>query len=667
MRKAFLGLIAIMTLVWSVIPNAQGTTFINWSQYLFALQHSSDNAATTAITTANASKLVKAWRWVPPAATVAGSHSNLFASPTVYNGVIYIGTGSGVFYAINGSTGQVIWSQFASDPQLTPTTKCGTWGFTSTATVDLGPDLIGPDPTADVPIVYVAAGSGLLFALRASDGAVEWSSVIDTPDPTHDLYPWASPTLSGGHIYQGWAVVCTGAGAAQGLKEYDQATGNLVATWYGADPGGTGGGMWSTAAASDDGAYVFGTTANAAHAHNNGSSIVKLSATDLTLVDHFRVPKADAILDGDFGGSPTLFQVVLPGDTTPTQLVGACNKNGIYYVLRQSSFATGLVWKFRAGVADTPTVGQCDAAAVWDGSRMFIASNGTTINGTDYLGSVRRMDPATGTPIWQTGLAGPIIGTPTMNGSGVIAATSWGATLAQDRLWLINASNGQILATIDKGSKTFAQPVFADGFLFFATNKKGLFAFRPGALPPSPAVLRPSAVPQGETNVAAVLTGSGFAAGAIVTSATGISASASYVSASELDLSLTIDPTVSPGVYDLSVDNPDGGIGTCAGCLTVTSDPVPSITGVAPTNVGQNSEETLTLTGTDFTSGAQIAVSASGLTISQINDLDPTTLTLTLSVDASASSGPSDISVSTPGGTSTCAGCLLVESSASSS
>jgi len=159
-------------------------------------------------------------------------------------------------------------------------------------------------------------------------------------------------------------------------------------------------------------------------------------SSDLTLVDQFRVPKSEAILDGDFGGSPTLFQAVLPGDTTPTQLVGACNKNGIYYVLRQSSFAAGTVWKFRAGIPDSPIEGQCDAAAVWDGSRLFVASNATTINGTDYLGSVRQMDPTTGTPVWETGLAGPIIGTPMMNGNGVIAATSWGANQAQDGLWM---------------------------------------------------------------------------------------------------------------------------------------------------------------------------------------------------------------------------------------
>jgi outer membrane protein assembly factor BamB len=106
----------------------------------------------------------------------------------------------------------------------------------------------------------------------------------------------------------------------------------------------------------------------------------------------------------------------------------------------------------------------------------------TTINGVKYSGSVRMVDPATGSFVWQTGLPGKIIGTPGMDGAGVIAASSYGARGGQNGLWLINAANGQILKSISYGSSsTFSQPVFADNYLFTASQGTiGLDAYKVG-------------------------------------------------------------------------------------------------------------------------------------------------------------------------------------------
>ena len=78
-------------------------------------------------------------------------------------------------------------------------------------------------------------------------------------------------------------------------------------------------------------------------------------------------------------------------------MVGACNKNGVYYALRLDNLAAGPVWTFQAGNPENAGTGQCIAAAIWDGSRLFVASNGTTIGdvpsavdlGADLVGSVR--------------------------------------------------------------------------------------------------------------------------------------------------------------------------------------------------------------------------------------------------------------------------------------
>jgi len=110
-----------------------------------------------------------------------------------------------------------------------------------------------------------------------------------------------------------------------------------------------------------------------------------------------------------------------------------------------------------------------------------LASNGTTINGTFYAGSVREVDPATGTIVWQTGLTGAMFGTPGMDGAGVIAASSFGSPTGQNGLFLINAANGKLLSTVSYGKTlSFGQPVFADNYLIVATAGLGLRAYTAG-------------------------------------------------------------------------------------------------------------------------------------------------------------------------------------------
>jgi len=133
----------------------------------------------------------------------------------------------------------------------------------------------------------------------------------------------------------------------------------------------------------------------------------------------------------------------------------------------------------RIGNPDTVGPGQCDAAPVSDGSSLYLASNGTTINGTAYDGSMRKVDPATGAYIWQTGLTGSIIGSPSVDGGGVVAAASYGSTTSQNGVFLLDASTGQLLRTISfPTSKTFAQPVFADNYLIVASTAQGLKAYK---------------------------------------------------------------------------------------------------------------------------------------------------------------------------------------------
>src|SRR5205085_1643547 len=121
------------------------------------------------------------------------------------------------------------------------------------------------------------------------------------------------------------------------------------------------------------------------------------------------------------------------------------------------------VWQLQVGAPDNVGPGLCLPAAIWDGSRLFVAANGTTIDGTAYNGSVRELDPATGTPVWERGLPGTILGSPALSGGGVIALASYDFDGGKNAAWLVDAATGAILKQVStKNSNQFAQPVFAD-------------------------------------------------------------------------------------------------------------------------------------------------------------------------------------------------------------
>ena len=315
--------------------------------------------------------------------------------------------------------------------------------------------------------MYVYGPTGYLYAMNAADGTDVWPpAVVAIPSTTeNNYYAWGSPLVYGGHIYVGVSSQCDKPLVRGGVKEYSQATGVLQHTYWSTPVNTVGASVWSSPAT--DGNSIFVTTGNG-KSFSDGVSIVKLSMS-LAKKDIWTIPPDQRDFDSDFGGSPTIFTASIGG--VPTEMVGACNKNGTYYAFNAASLSAGPVWRQQVGNPSTVGPGQCDAAALSDGTRLYVASDGTTIKGTAYDGSVRALDPATGAIIWQTGLTGAVIGTPGMDGAGVIAASSYLSTTKSNGLFLIDAATGNLLRTFSYGAiRTFAQPVFADNELFVASQ-----------------------------------------------------------------------------------------------------------------------------------------------------------------------------------------------------
>jgi polyvinyl alcohol dehydrogenase (cytochrome) len=435
----------------------------NWSSYLFDAGHASYNAGATTIASANAAALRASWTWMPPAPPISALGEAITPSPTVYKGVVYIGANNGSFYALKESTGAILWSDFvgyvtAHNPM------CGNRGFSSTATV-------ATDPTTKVLTVYVAGADGYLSAFNASTGAVVWRSVVGIPSTTqNDYYDWSSPAVSHGHVYIGISSQCDNPLVRGGLLSFNQTTGAQQAAFYTVPPGQVGGSMWSSPAVSSNGT-VYITTGNGPVANPSlgySISVVALNGSNLAVVGSWQVPTTQQFgTDSDFGGSPTLFSAVLPGTTTPTQLVGACNKNGVYYAFRQKNLGAGPIWQQQVG---SPSL--CLAASPWDGGHLWLTSEPSEKSGP---GTVYEVDPATGAVLWTNTIPAPILGSPSLDGSGVLAVPSYakgGST------YLFDASTGALLATVSTNSPEFAQPVYAGPYLFLATEQSGLIAYR---------------------------------------------------------------------------------------------------------------------------------------------------------------------------------------------
>jgi outer membrane protein assembly factor BamB len=438
-----------------------------WPAYLGGPSHNSISADAS-ITPANASALAQTWHWTPPTAKSGQPSAALYASPTVAGGRVFIGSNTGVLYALSETTGTRVWSR---DLGHTPNLTCSSRGITSTAAV-------APDSSrAGASTVYVLSAKGTLFALNASTGTVVWKRQVNPTSSTQNAYyGWSSPTVVAGHIYVGLSSQCDQPLVRGGVVEVNQSTGAILHRYWSIPSGQVGASVWTSVAATSDGQSVFATTGNgdevAGHNQGDSYSVVRLNGTTMARSDIWTIPPSDLPVDSDFGGSPTLFSATVAG--TSTELVSACNKNGFLYVWRANNLSTGPVW--RRQIQDP---GTCFAAPIIDGQSLFQPGGATTIATSSFKGSVRSLDAATGAVQWETGLGAQAMASASLDSAGVLAVPTYdGSSGAANGVYLLNEQTGAVLSRIGTG-KVFSQPVFADGKLFVASTSGGLSLYTP--------------------------------------------------------------------------------------------------------------------------------------------------------------------------------------------
>ncbi len=580
-------LVSLTTTIAVLTPGSASASSTDWTSYLNGPSHNSYVPSATSITTSgvSAGNLQPVWRWEPPASTVSGASNAIMATPVVDNGVFYVGVEDGSFYAVSEATQKVLWSDFLGVDKPKPDGLCGAkpQGIIATATV-------APDPDTGTLTVYVNGADGILYALNAATGATIWQATIDTPSTTiDDYYDWSSPLVVKGTVYVGIASWCDLPVVKGGLIAFNQETGAQTAYFETAPSGDVGGDIWSSPAALANGSIIV-TTGNEPGSEQEcgctnfgpppgplyDQSMVHLSGSTLSVLDHWQVPKSESCGDCDMASSPTLFTADIGGVSTP--MVGSCDKNGYYSALAQADLAAGPVWQHSMGAAGASH--ECNAAAIWNGTNLIEGGGtNTTINGTAYLGSVQSLNPATGQANWETGLPGPVIGSCSEDGSEVVACGVYAADTTNDMgFYLLSASTGQILEHIaTPASFLFSEPVFDNNDLILAgSNGFGVTDYE--ITTPGPAItsVSPSTIADGQTETI-TLTGSGFTAPAeVFISGTGVGGGhpATVLSSTKLTFPLTTGPEALPQDTNITViepGSPQDEAMTCAGCLSVGS------------------------------------------------------------------------------------------------
>lgn len=179
---------------------------------------------------------------------------------------------------------------------------------------------------------------------------------------------------------------------------------------------------------------------------------------------------------------------------------------------------------------------------------------------------------------------------------------------------------------------------------------------------PAPTSASPAARPQGAANQAVTITGANFVTGATVAFAgPGVTVnSTTFVSATQLTVDVTVAAGAAPGPRDVHVTNPDAGVGVCAGCFTVAA--APTVTAIDPDfGLPNTAYSAVTVTGANFVTGATVAFSGSGITVTSVSTTSSTQLTIDIAVAAGATLGNRTVSVTNPdGGRGACAACYTV-------
>jgi len=430
------------------------TTAGDWPSYLHDSQHTAASGDETTLSPSNAGHLAEHWAFK--------TGGIIASSPTIVNGVVYVGSWDGYEYALNATTGALAWRTYlgiTSAPNCNPTSA----GVTSVAAVQNG-------------VVYVGGGDAYWYALNASTGTVLWKVYTGDNSASGGHYNWASPLLSNGYAYIGIASFGDCPLVQGQLLRVSLSTHQVVNTYNFVPSGQAGAGIWTSPTIDAASNTVYVTTGTQAGSQPLAQAVVALDAATLALKGSWQIPAAQAISDSDWGTTPIVFD-----DATGTHLVAAANKNGYLYAYDRTDVTAGPLWQQKIGTppGSCPQCGDGMASSgAFANGRLYYASGPTTINGSAYPGSVRALDPATGAYLWQHGTSGNIV--PAIAYANGLILDGEGSTLE-----VLDAATGAPLYHYMTGGQLYGAPSVSNGQIFEGSTDGYVYAFALASPKPS--------------------------------------------------------------------------------------------------------------------------------------------------------------------------------------
>ena len=251
----------------------------------------------------------------------------IYAEPLIDGGAVYVATENDSVYALNESTGQVIWRTNLGTPVPGNALPCGDIdpsGITGTPVID---------PTAGeiFVVAYLYPQHHVLFALNLKSGEVAFNRVVDPPgvSPLVEQQRGAL-SLANGIIYIPYGGLAGDCGQYHGyvLGVHED---NSSATLSYQAPTGREGGIWAPSGVAIDSTGIFAATGNSASGSvfDFGNAVIHLSF-GLNETDYF-APTGWAALNANDTDLGSLAPTILGNDT-----IFQIGKQGIGYLLNES-------------------------------------------------------------------------------------------------------------------------------------------------------------------------------------------------------------------------------------------------------------------------------------------------------------------------------------------
>ena len=419
---------------------------VDWPTFGYDATRSGKNPSETTLAATNVASLHTRWSYTTAGPIVAQPvvAANVDLGGTLAD-VLYVGDEAGGFYAVNATTGALVWKQTFPVEQNS-CTDLPSWGITSTAVID-----------RTRHGVYVVDGQGAVHGLDLATGKALSSWPAGVPvlrDPSHE-YVYSALTLSAsGSLYVADAGYCDAGTYYGAVVALDASTGAPSAKWIPQSGSNIGNGIWGAGGVVADPRAsvtdVYVATGNAFPEDATYSdSVVRLNANLAPVATSLRFDPTNP--DNDFGASPVTFRA--PG--CPPQLAVA-QKLGLFYLYNLDSIGAGPVQVLKIGdpVSDADaspasydaatnmifvandgapdgsyvqgllafSISNCTLRLAWQrsGLQSYSASQPVIANGVVYFatgngGSVVAFNAVTGAPLWSPAhFGGPAYAAPTV-------------------------------------------------------------------------------------------------------------------------------------------------------------------------------------------------------------------------------------------------------------